>query len=73
MLLPPDYQVKFPTLISDVDTGGKSGSGVFDAEKKCLLGILSLKITNNLVHKDIATYFVPASTIRSFVPAGTRW
>jgi hypothetical protein len=64
---------RFSTLISDVETSGKSGSGVFDVENKCLLGILSLKITNNIEHKDIATYFVPASTIQSFVPTGTRW
>jgi hypothetical protein len=54
------------TLISDVETSGKSGSGVFDAENKCLLGILSALISNN-ERKPIGTYFVPASTIQSFV------
>jgi hypothetical protein len=54
------------TLISDVETSGKSGSGVFDAENKCLLGILSALISNN-EHKPFGTYFVPASVIQSFV------
>ena len=73
MLIPPEYRTKFSTLISEAETNGKSGSGVFDAEKKCLLGILSAKISNNIEHKDIASYFVPASTIQSFVPPGTLW
>jgi hypothetical protein len=54
------------TLISDVETSGKSGSGVFDAENKCLLGILSALISNN-ERKPIGTYFVPASVIQPFV------
>ena len=70
--LPPDYRTKYSTLIREGTTDGKSGSGVFDAEKKCLLGILSLKITNNIEHKDIASYFVPASTIGSFIPAESK-
>jgi hypothetical protein len=61
---------EFSTLITEASTDGKSGSGVFDAEKKCLLGILSLKFRNNIDHKDIASYFVPASTIQSFIPVG---
>ena len=69
-LIPPDYRTKFSTLISDGSTDGKSGSGVFDAEKKCLLGILSSKFT--VAHKDIASYFVPADTIRSFIPVGSE-
>jgi hypothetical protein len=72
LLLSPDYRIRFPTLISDIETSGKSGSGVFDAERKCLHGILSAKISNNL-KQAIGTYFVPASTIQSFVPDGARW
>jgi hypothetical protein len=34
-LIPPEYKTKFSTLISDGSTDGKSGSGVFDAEKNC--------------------------------------
>jgi hypothetical protein len=71
-LLPPNMTKYWP-MISDVETSGKSGSGVFDAENKCLLGILSALISgnNNNPPKAIGTYFVPASIIRSFVPAGT--
>ena len=36
---------KFATLISDVATTGNSGSGVFDPNHKCLLGIMSRKFT----------------------------
>jgi len=64
---------KVTPVISEGATDGKSGSGVFDADKKCLLGILSQKITNTVEHKDVGTYFVPASTIQSFVPTGTHW
>jgi hypothetical protein len=68
---------KFDTVISDVAQTGNSGSGVFDAEKKCLLGIMSRKIsdyrTNRSTGKrelyDIAKYFVPASVIGQFIPA----
>jgi len=52
---------KFSTLIGDVATTGNSGSGVFDPDRKCLLGIISGKI------QDIAKYFVPASAIRDFM------
>ncbi len=74
-LLPPDSRTKFPTVISDVATTGNSGSGVFDAGTKCLLGIMSRKISvrptsadTGSEQKDIAKYFVPASVIRAFIP-----
>jgi hypothetical protein len=70
-LIPQGYRTKYSTLISDGSTDGKSGSGVFDAERKCLLGILSAKFTNKVAHKDIASYFVPADTIQSFIPVGS--
>jgi hypothetical protein len=57
---------------SEGKTEGKSSSGVFDPERKCLLGIQSLKITKQFDHKDYVSYFVPASAIRSFMPAGLR-
>jgi hypothetical protein len=71
---------KFDTVISDVALTGNSGSGVFDAEKKCLLGIMSRKITEYRTRKitgktepyDIAKYFVPASVIAKFIPAELR-
>jgi hypothetical protein len=43
-MLPFSIPRKFSTLISDVATTGNSGSGVFDAGNKCLLGIMSRKI-----------------------------
>jgi hypothetical protein len=72
MLVPPEFRTKMSTLISDGSTNGKSGSGVFDAEKQCLLGILSQKFINNIDHKDIASYFVPADTIQAFIPVGSE-
>jgi hypothetical protein len=77
MLLPPIYRRKFPTVISDVATTGNSGSGVFDAGSKCLLGIMSLRIYilpsgDRTKQKDIAKYFVPASIIAAFIPADYR-
>jgi S1-C subfamily serine protease len=78
--LPRNLQQKYPTVISDVATTGNSGSGVFDAKEKCLLGIVSSKIQarfkwteagSELV--DIAKYFVPSSTILSFIPPNYRF
>jgi hypothetical protein len=58
---------RFSTLIGDVATTGNSGSGVFDPDRKCLLGIMSRKFMRG--GKDIAKYFVPATAIRDFMPA----
>jgi S1-C subfamily serine protease len=74
LILPPSIRTKYSTIIPDVATTGDSGSGVFDARTKCLLGIMSLKISrpNNETGgagEDIAKYFVPASEIRGFIPA----
>ncbi|WP_249154524.1 trypsin-like peptidase domain-containing protein [Bradyrhizobium manausense] len=70
---------RFNTAIVDVAKTGNSGSGVFDVKQRCLLGIMSRKISQkrtNLVTRkeetyDIAKYFVPAAEIAAFVPAGT--
>jgi S1-C subfamily serine protease len=67
---------KYSTVISDVARTGNSGAGVFDPKEKCLLGIMSRKITETFnSHKsgingsfDIAKYFVPASVITEFLP-----
>ena len=79
-LLPANVQKRFSTVIRDVATTGNSGSGVFDAGQKCLLGIMSRKITvrpktadAESEQKDIAKYFVPASAIRTFIPANYRF
>lgn len=69
---------KFNTVIADVARTGNSGSGVFDAQTRCLLGIMSRKIsqtrtrpdTGRTETRDIAKYFVPASEIAAFLPAG---
>jgi len=79
-LLPVNMRRRLPTVISDVASTGNSGSGVFDAGNKCLLGIMSRKIyvpANSAdpesKEKDIAKYFVPASTIRAFIPSDYRF
>ena len=63
--LPYTLRSKLPTWIADVATTGNSGSGVFDPNHKCLLGIMSRKYM--AADKDIAKYFVPAAQIREFV------
>ena len=74
-LLAPNVRERFSTVIRDVATTFNSGSGVFDAGQRCLLGIISRKIyvpANSAgagsEDRDIAKYFVPASTIRAFIP-----
>jgi hypothetical protein len=86
-LLPPRYRTNFNTFISDVPIAGGSGSGVFRAERKCLLGILTSKIweynfrmENERIVRDlarntvdIARHFVPTSTIVEFMPPEFRF
>jgi hypothetical protein len=77
--LPRDVR-KFNTVIADVARTGNSGSGVFDAQHRCLLGIMSRKISLSRTRSDtgktetidIAKYFVPASEIAAFLPADFR-
>ena len=78
--LPFRVQRKFSTLISDVGATENSESGVFDAGNKCLLGIISRKFSVRInsgdaesQEKDIAKYFVPASTVRAFIPTEHRF
>jgi hypothetical protein len=71
---------RFSTVIADVAQTGNSGSGVFDAQQRCLLGIMSRKISQSRTRADtgktethdIAKYFVPASEIAAFLPADLR-
>lgn len=73
--VPPILRGRFDTLIGDVATTGDSGSGVFDAQKQCLLGIITKKVS--VILRDplggpaqtigIAKYFIPASDIKSFI------
>jgi hypothetical protein len=82
LFLPPNARA-FDTVIKDVTTTGASGSGVFDLGQKCLLGIMSRKITvtvaeitngtRQMKEKDIAKYFVPAGSIEKFIPPDLRW
>lgn len=76
--LPQDVR-QFSTAFANVAQTGNSGSGVFDARRRCLLGIVSRKISltngradhGGAAPRDIAKYFVPASAITAFLPAGT--
>jgi hypothetical protein len=82
-LLPSNLWDTFNTVIRDVATTGNSGSGVFDENGKCLLGIISRKISGTRTvqengqtgseNYDIAKYFVPAPAIISFMPAGLHF
>ena len=76
----PRYRKRFYSLMADV---GPSGAGVFDANKKCLLGIVSRKITK-LAYRNAsghliaepagdAGYFVPATRIADFLPQPFRF
>ncbi|WFU18799.1 serine protease [Bradyrhizobium sp. CB3481] len=78
--LPADTRKRFNTVIADVARTGNSGSGVFDVKRKCLLGIMSRKISQSQTRlgaakpetRDIAKYFVPAAEIAAFLPADLR-
>jgi hypothetical protein len=82
-LLPPGVPDKLQTVIPYAPETGNSGSGVFAANKKCLLGIISQKISRDPIRQknaleigemyDVAKYFVPASTIADFIPPGVRF
>jgi hypothetical protein len=78
----PQYRSHFGTLIGEPHV---SGSGVFDADKKCLVGIMSAAVTRNKFigaavtpysfqtpEDDRVGYFVPASTVVDFLPARYR-
>jgi hypothetical protein len=75
LTISPKLQGRFNTLI---DTVEPSGSGLFDAEKKCLVGIISAKVPEYANKREgghivslatgFAGYFVPASRIIDFIP-----
>lgn len=79
-LIPPQYRSKFSSLVSNAES---SGSGVFHADRKCLLGIISGKISKysyrglngSVVMKEngFAGFFVPASKIADFIPPEFRF
>ena len=79
----PQYRSHFGTLISEPHG---SGSGVFDADKKCLLGIMSAAVTRSgfpgaavtpfsfqATWDGRAGYFMPALTIARFLPERFRF
>ena len=73
-VLPPGVSWKFSSLISDVYTTGKSGSGVFSIGGRCLAGIMSRKVERQVTDasgiartEGVAKYFVPATEIRAFL------
>jgi hypothetical protein len=75
LLIASELRNNFDTLVDDVEV---SGSGIFDAQRKCLLGIVSAKVVkfkNRLrnghvvyVPAGFAGYFVPAAKIAKFLP-----
>ena len=72
-LLPPSERANFATFIADVWIPGGSGSGVFHAERKCLLGIIITRLTQDnyslqggRIVRDLARSTVDA---KHFVPA----
>ncbi len=76
--IPPQYRMKLHSLIDEPEG---SGSGVFQSEKKCLLGIVSGKVTKLPVSagghalatsNDFAGYYVPASVIAKFLSVNTQ-
>ncbi len=80
MEIEPRFRAQFGSLINEPED---SGSGVFDLQRKCLLGIMSRKVEKfgylagqgRAAHgsAEFAGYFVPASKIRAFMPAGLRF
>jgi len=76
-LIAVQYRAQFSSLTKDL---GRSGSGVFDVEKKCLLGIMSRKIPKVSYQKEgrtivvqpdgFAGYFVP---VFDFIPPEFRF
>jgi hypothetical protein len=81
LLINPRYRTRFASLITEP---AGSGSGVFDARKKCLVGIISRAIEkfDYQVAEDgkvvaeptgQAGYFVPAAEITDFIPPEFRF
>ena len=74
LLIPKEYRSKFPTLINESQG---SGSGVFNADKKCLIGIMSARVTKfayqgakgamTMRENGYAGYFVPVSKRSTFL------
>jgi hypothetical protein len=83
-MLPLGLPANYQTAITDVATTGNSGSGIFDANTKCLLGIVSGVIRGQdrtrqedghpvVATRDLAKYFVPSSTIAAFISSDVHF
>jgi hypothetical protein len=81
LMIAPEYQATFGSSLINEAEG--SGSGVFHADRRCLLGIISSKITKFkyrkvngriiIANNGFAGHFVPASTIAEFIPPEFRF
>jgi len=79
-LIHPTLRERFNALITEP---AGSGSGVFDADRRCLMGIVSRKLSKyhyrmehgQIVAEDagFAGYFIPASEIADFLPQKFRF
>jgi hypothetical protein len=79
--IPPQYRLRFGSSVINEPEG--SGAGVFHADRNCLLGIISGKVTKFKYRKvyghisaeknGFAGFFVPASTIVEFIPPEFRF
>ena len=80
LLIAPRYRARFNSLIAEQQG---SGSGVFDAGRRCLLGIMSMKVPKYEYRRQgrrlmtspagYAGYYVPASAIADFIPPDLRF
>jgi hypothetical protein len=73
ILIPAQLRTRFNTLINEAEA---AGSGVFNADRKCLLGIVSREIKKQDVRgrmaispEGYAGYFVPVAAIVNFAPS----
>ena len=80
VVIPAEFRKRFRTLITAPQN---SGSGIFDANSKCLLGIMSAKVSKRryvvsngrlmTIADGYAGYFVSAATIAYFIPPGFQF
>ena len=81
LFIAPQFRWRFNTLIRDLV--GASGSGVFNAERRCLMGILSRRVPKyeypqqcgSIIAGSVSSagYFVSASEIADFIPPEFRF
>ena len=81
LLIVPQLRGRLNTLIGDLVA--TSGSGVFNAERRCLMGIISRKVQKYDYRNEgggiiaepagFAGYFVSASQIADFIPVEFRF